>query len=77
MIVYPGTSVHHVTKVTHGSRIASFFWTESLIADVTRRAMMFDLDMSIIRHNSEYPEHASVVSLTSLYPTLLRQWAET
>ena len=45
MIVYPGTSVHHVTKVTHGSRIASFFWTESLIADVTRRAMMFDLDM--------------------------------
>jgi PKHD-type hydroxylase len=77
MIVYPGTSLHHVTKVTRGSRIASFFWTESMIADVTRRAMMFDLDMSIIRLNGDHPEHPSVVSLTSLYHNLLRQWAET
>ena len=77
MIVYPGTSLHHVTKVTRGSRIASFFWTESMISDVTRRAMMFDLDMSIIRLNGDHPEHPSVVSLTSLYHNLLRQWAET
>jgi PKHD-type hydroxylase len=76
MIVYPGTSVHHVTKVTRGSRIASFFWTESMIADVTKRAMMFDLDMSIIRLNADHPEHPSVVSLTSLYHNLLRQWAQ-
>jgi PKHD-type hydroxylase len=77
MIVYPGTSLHHVTKVTRGSRVASFFWTESMIGDVTRRAMMFDLDMSIIRLNADYPEHPSVISLTSLYHNLLRQWAET
>ena len=77
MIVYPGTSVHHVTKVTRGSRIASFFWTESMIAEVTKRAMMFDLDMSIIRLNADHPEHPSVVSLTSLYHNLLRQWALT
>ncbi|MET0708397.1 MAG: Fe2+-dependent dioxygenase [Tardiphaga sp.] len=77
MIVYPGTSLHHVTKVTRGSRISSFFWTESMIADVTRRSMMFDLDMSIIRLNGDHPEHPSVVSLTSLYHNLLRQWAET
>lgn len=77
MIVYPGTSLHHVTKVTRGSRIASFFWTESMIGDVTRRAMMFDLDMSIIRLNADHPEHPSVVSLTSLYHNLLRQWAQT
>ena len=77
MIVYPGTSLHHVTKVTRGSRIASFFWTESMISDVTRRAMMFDLDMSIIRLNEDHPEHPSVVSLTSLYHNLLRQWAAT
>ena len=74
MIVYPATSVHHVTKVTRGSRGASFFWTESMIADVTRRSMMFDLDMSIIRLNADHPEHPSVVSLTSLYHNLLRQW---
>jgi PKHD-type hydroxylase len=76
MVVYPGTSLHHVTKVTRGSRIASFFWTQSLIADVTRRAMMFDLDMSIIRLNGDHPDHPSVLSLTGLYHNLLRQWAE-
>jgi PKHD-type hydroxylase len=76
MIVYPATSVHHVTPVTRGSRVASFFWTQSMIADGIRRAMLFDLDMSIIRLTADHPEHPSVVSLTALYHNLLRQWAE-
>ncbi len=77
MIVYPGTSLHHVTRITRGSRVASFFWTESMISDVSRRSMMFDLDMSIIRLTADHPEHPSVVTLTSLYHNLLRQWAQT
>jgi len=77
MIVYPGTSLHHVTPVTRGSRVASFFWTESMIGDVTRRSMMFDLDVSIIRLTADHPDHPSVVELTSLYHNLLRQWADT
>jgi PKHD-type hydroxylase len=77
MIVYPGTSLHRVNKVTRGSRIASFFWTESMVADVTRRSMMFDLDMSIVQLSADHPGHPSLVSLTSLYHNLLRQWAVT
>jgi PKHD-type hydroxylase len=76
MIVYPGTSLHNVTPITRGSRIASFFWTQSLIRDDSKRALMFDLDMSIRRLATDHPEHPSVVSLTSTYHNLLRQWAE-
>ena len=76
MIVYPGTSLHNVTPITRGSRIASFFWTQSLIRDDTRRGMLFDLDMSIRQLSADHPQHPSVVSLTSLYHNLLRQWAE-
>jgi PKHD-type hydroxylase len=76
MIVYPGDSVHHVRPVTRGSRIASFFWTQSMVADVTRRRMLFDLDMSIIRLTADHPEHPSLVTLTALYHNLLRQWCE-
>ena len=76
LIVYPGTSLHNVTPITRGSRIASFFWTQSLIRDDGRRALMFDLDMSIRRLATDHPEHPSVVSLTSTYHNLLRQWAE-
>jgi PKHD-type hydroxylase len=76
MIVYPGTSLHNVTPITRGSRIASFFWTQSLVRDDGRRALLFDLDMSIRRLAADHPEHASVVSLTAVYHNLLRQWAE-
>jgi len=76
MIVYPGTSLHNVTPITRGSRIASFFWTQSLVRDDRRRALLFDLDMSIRRLAADHPEHASVVSLTAVYHNLLRQWAE-
>ena len=62
MIVYPGTSLHNVTPITRGSRIASFFWTQSLIRDETKRALLFDLDMAIRRLAADHPEHASVVS---------------
>ena len=47
MIVYPGASLHNVTPMTRGSRIASFFWTQSMVRDDARRALLFDLDMSI------------------------------
>jgi hypothetical protein len=53
MTVYPGTSLHNVTPITRGSRIASFFWTQSLIRDDARRALLFDLDMSIRRLSAD------------------------
>ena len=76
MIVYPGTSLHNVTPITRGSRIASFFWTQSLIRDELKRSLLFDLDMSIIKLNTDHPGHESIVQLTSIYHNLLRQWAE-
>ena len=63
MIVYP-------------ARIASFFWTQSMIRDESRRSVLFDIDMAIIKLSRDHPEHASVVELTSIYHNLLRQWAE-
>ena len=77
MIVYPSTSLHHVTPITRGSRIASFFWTQSMIRDESRRSLLFDLDKAIIKLGRDHPDHASVVELTSVYHNLLRQWAET
>ena len=76
MIIYPASSLYHVTPIARGSRIACFFWTQSLIRDDGRRALLFDLDVSIRRLASDHPTHASVVSLTSTYHNLLRQWAE-
>ena len=76
MIVYPGTSLHHVTPITRGSRIASFFWIQSMVRSDAQRSLLFDLDTAIIKLSRDHPEHPSVVELTAVYHNLLRQWSE-
>ncbi|MCY1023516.1 Fe2+-dependent dioxygenase [Pyxidicoccus sp. MSG2] len=76
LIIYPATSLHHVTPVTRGVRLASFFWVQSLVRDVSKRALLFDMDTAITQLNQEVPKSPAMVMLTGAYHNLLRQWAE-
>jgi PKHD-type hydroxylase len=76
LVLYPSTSLHHVTPVTRGARIASFFWIQSLVRDDGRRTLLFDLDSSIQRLSRDAPDHPSTTQLTGVYHNLLRQWVE-
>lgn len=77
LILYPSTSVHEVTPVTQGCRVASFFWLQSMIRDDAERHMLFNLDQSIQNLRLQLGDaHAEVVKLTSMYHNLLRKWAE-
>ena len=76
MVLYPGTSLHQVTPVTRGERIASFFWIQSLLREDAQRRLMFELDLSIRRLTQHVPDHPSLVQLTGVYHNLLRRWAE-
>jgi PKHD-type hydroxylase len=74
-IVYPSTSLHRVEPVTRGVRLASFTWCQSLVADDMRRAMLFELDMTILKLRQQIGDSPEIVSLTAHYHNLLRQWA--
>jgi PKHD-type hydroxylase len=76
MILYPASSLHHVTPVTRGTRTASFFWIQSMVRDDGQRTLLFDMDSAIQRIATEAPEHPSVVQLTGVYHNLLRRWAD-
>jgi PKHD-type hydroxylase len=76
MVLYPATSLHRVTPVTRGARISSFFWIESMVRDDGQRALLFDMDMAILKVSRDAPGHASLVSLTGCYHNLLRMWAD-
>ena len=76
MVLYPSTSLHHVTPVTRGERIASFFWIQSLVRDDGQRTLLFDMDAAIQQLAADAPDHPSTVQLTGVYHNLLRQWAE-
>lgn len=77
LVLYPSTSLHQVTPVTRGARVASFFWMQSMIRDDGHRRLLFDLDLSIRMLARDHPDHPSLVRMTGVYHNLLRQWAET
>jgi PKHD-type hydroxylase len=76
MILYPATSLHRVTPVTRGARIAAFFWVQSMVKDDGQRRILFDLDRSIAELTQAAPENPALVRLTACYHNLVRQWAE-
>ena len=77
LVLYPASSLHMVTPVTRGARVASFFWLQSMIRDAHARSMIFDLDSAIQnlceRLGRDDPE---TVKLTGIYHNLIRYWAE-
>ena len=77
LVLYPASSLHMVTPVTSGMRVASFFWLQSMIRDAHARSMIFDLDSAIQslveRLGRDDPE---TVKLTGIYHNLIRYWAD-
>ncbi len=76
LVLYPSTSLHHVRPVTRGSRIASFFWIQSMVRDDGERTLLFDLDVAIQKLNRDFPQDSPAIQLTGIYHNLMRRWAE-
>lgn len=78
MVLYPSSSLHRVTPVTRGARVASFFWIESLVHNDAARTVLFDLDQAIQGLNATVAaDDANLLKLTAVYHNLLRLHAAT
>ncbi|MBA3695427.1 MAG: Fe2+-dependent dioxygenase [Methylotenera sp.] len=77
MVLYPGTSLHHVRPVTKGARLASFFWVQSMIREDAQRTLLFDMDAAIVTLRQQIGDTAAVIRLTGNYHNLIRMWADT
>jgi len=77
MVLYPSTSLHLVTPVTRGVRLACFFWIQSLIRDDQQRSMLFDMDSAIQILNQTQADDLARRKLVGCYHNLMRQWSET
>lgn len=76
-IVYPSSSLHRVTPVTRGARVASFFWVQSMVRDDGVRRLLLEMDTAIRKLSADGADQASILQLTGVYHNLLRRWAET
>ncbi len=77
LVLYPSKSLHRVTPVTRGARVASFMWLQSLVRDDADRESLFRMDVAIQRLNLDRgPRDQAVIELTAIYHNLLRRWSE-
>jgi PKHD-type hydroxylase len=74
-VLYPGTSLHEVTPVTRGHRLACFFWVQSMVRSDEQRRLLYDLDMNLLALRSRLGESAETTAITGSYHNLLRMWA--
>ena len=75
-MLYPASSIHHVTPVTRGARIAAFFWVQSMVRDNEQRSILFDLGTALQQIEQAMPERPAVVKLTGVYFNLFRLWTD-
>jgi PKHD-type hydroxylase len=77
MILYAATTVHRVAPITRGERWASFFWVQSMVADVGHRDLLYQLDQAVAAARGDLgDDHAAAVALVGVYHNLIRMWAE-
>ncbi len=77
MLLYPANRVHRVAPVTRGTRLASFFWVQSMVRSLEQRTILFQLDNALRVLGRDVPDHRSLVEMMGVYHNLLRQWSDT
>jgi PKHD-type hydroxylase len=76
-VVYPSSSLHKVTAVTKGQRVAVITWMQSMIADSNIRQNLYQLDQTIqnlIKENNT--SRAELNNLNNVYHNLIRQFTQ-
>ena len=75
-VVYPASSLHEVTEITAGQRLACVLWAQSLVRSAEQREILSDLDEA--RQALHLSAKAAQVTATvdRAYTNLLRMWSE-
>ncbi|MDI9238047.1 Fe2+-dependent dioxygenase [Lysobacter sp. LF1] len=76
-ILYPSTTIHRVSPVTRGVRIAAITWLQSWVADAGRRELLIQLDEARALAAGGGDRQRLQVLLESLRTNLFRMWADT
>ncbi|HSV35391.1 MAG TPA: Fe2+-dependent dioxygenase [Ramlibacter sp.] len=75
-VLYSGSHVHEVTPVTRGTRMAAFFWIESMVRGDAQRRLLHEFDLALTRLRDDAGENDTTVALAGTYHNLLRMWAD-
>lgn len=77
LVLYPSGSMHEVSPVTRGERLACYLFMQSVVKDAECRRQLYEMDLSLRALRARLGEaDPELVSLTGGYNNLLRRWSE-
>ena len=76
LVLYSASSIHHVTPVTRGERLAAFGWVQSMVREDGDRTLLFQLDAAIQRLPINGGARQVALELSNVYHNLLRRWCD-
>lgn len=76
-VVYPSSSLHKVTAVTKGQRLAAITWMQSMISESSIRQNLYQLDQTIQTLIQEgKTSRTELDNLHNVYHNLIRQFTQ-
>ena len=76
LVGYPSTTLHHVSPVTRGERLACVGWARSFVRDGAQREMLFELDTARRQMFAKDGKTAEYDLVSKSLANLLRMWVE-
>lgn len=75
-VMYPASSLHHVTEVLRGERLVAITWVQSLVRDPAKRELLYELNVAREKLLASRPDAEETARVNSAYVNLVRMWAE-
>jgi PKHD-type hydroxylase len=76
MVLYQTTSLHRVSEVTRGERLAVVGWVRSFIRSAEQRETLFELDQIVSAHKNTAIDRTVTDKVFKVRNMLIRMWAE-
>jgi PKHD-type hydroxylase len=76
MVLYPATTLHHVSEITRGERLAVVGWVRSFIRNAEDRDILFDLENLVVSLQASGADRAVLNHVLKIRANLMRKWVE-
>ncbi len=74
-VLYPASTRHHVTPVTHGERLVAVTWVQSLVRSYEQRDLLYQLGKMREKMLRKAPDSEDTRCLDTVYVNLVRMWS--
>jgi PKHD-type hydroxylase len=75
-VLYSSNSVHRVTEITSGERLAAIVWLQSMVRDAGQRELLYQLDQARNLLLTDKPDAMETKQVDRSYVNLLRMWSD-